>query len=119
MKNQLFLMAAAEMEKSMAIAPQDGLTCFNAACGYATASIAAGHDTKLPTAERERLVERYETRAVELLRQAKQAGWFQRRGAVASLTNDPDLTPLRVREDFKAFLRELQSPKVTPPSNPK
>jgi hypothetical protein len=101
--------AVTEAEKAVAIAPGDGLTCFNAACTYANISVAAGRDVKLPERERQRLAERYASRATELLRQAKQAGWFQRRGAVASLTNDPDLIPLREREDFTALMRELHA----------
>jgi hypothetical protein len=104
----------AEDEKGVAIAPGDGLTCYNAACTYASIFEAAGRETKSSRAERER----YASRAVELFRQAKTAGFFHRRGAVTSLTNDPDINPLREREDFKALLRELQSVGVAPGSAP-
>src|SRR5262249_14273730 len=101
--------AVVEVETGVAMAPGDGLTCYNAACTNASIFVAAGHDTKLSTTERQRLAEHYATRAIELFRQSKKAGFFQRRGTVTSLTNDPELAPLREREDFKAFMRELES----------
>jgi serine/threonine-protein kinase len=98
-----------EMERGVAIAPGDGMTCYNGACGYANGSVAARRDTKLPNAERERLAERYASRSMELLRQAKQAGFFQALARVNSLSNDPDMAPLRERQDFKRFVQEVQS----------
>jgi serine/threonine-protein kinase len=106
--------AVAEVEKGVAIAPQDGLTCYNAGCGYAIISAAAGRDTKLPAMERVQQAERYAYRAVELLRQTQRAGLFHRLGAVAFMAKDPDLDPLRNRDDFKVFLREVQSSRPIP-----
>jgi serine/threonine-protein kinase len=99
----------AEAEKGVAIAPQDGLTCYNASCAYANISAAAGRDPKLPAIERRQQAERYASRAVELLRQTKQAGLFHRVAAVDFMFKDPDLDPLRGREDFEALMREVHS----------
>src|SRR5262249_22394486 len=71
--------AVVEVEKAVVMAPGDGLTCYNAACGYANSSVVAGRDLKLSKTERQRLAERYASRAVGLLRQAKEDGYFQRR----------------------------------------
>jgi hypothetical protein len=101
--------AVAQVEKGVGIAPHDGLTCYNASCTYANISVAAGRDTKLSAKERERLAERYASRAMRLLHLTKQAGFLQRLGKVASMAHDPDFDPLRKREDFKALMRELRS----------
>jgi len=111
--------AVATVEKGVGIAPHDGLTCYNASCTYANISVAVGRDTKLSAKEREQLAERYASRAMGLLYLTKQAGFLQRLGKVASMAHDPDFDPLRKREDFKALMRELQSPQETPSSNPK
>jgi tetratricopeptide (TPR) repeat protein len=108
--------AVAEVEKGLVIAPQDGLTRYNASCGYATISAAIGQDMKLPVKERQQQAERYALRAVELLRQTKQAGLFHRVAAVDFMAKDPDLDSLRGREDFKALMRELQAVNETPRS---
>jgi serine/threonine-protein kinase len=106
--------AVAEVEKGVTIAPQDGLTCYNASCAYAGIAAASGRDAKLPALERQQQAERYALRAVELLRQTKKAGLFQRVAAVTFMTKDPDLDPIRDREDFRAFLREVQPSKPNP-----
>jgi serine/threonine-protein kinase len=105
--------AVAEAEKGVTIAPQDGLTCYNASCAYANIAAASGRDPKLPATERRRQAEQYALRAIELLRQTKQAGLFQRVAAVTFMAKDPDLASIRDREDFKAFLREVQSANQT------
>jgi tetratricopeptide (TPR) repeat protein/tRNA A-37 threonylcarbamoyl transferase component Bud32 len=67
--------------------------CYNFACIY---SLASAKD-----AARQ---QEYGQRAVALLRQAVQAGYKN----VALLKKDPDLDPLRQREDFQMLLAELQ-----------
>ncbi len=67
---------------------------YNFACIYSVAS------NKIIDKKRE-----YVDRAMELLQQAVKAGWKD----PAHLKKDPDLDPLRDREDFKTLLAELEA----------
>jgi serine/threonine-protein kinase len=94
--------AAAEAED---LAQAKGLTArnfYDAARVHARVSAAVGKDTAQPPAER------HAARAVELLAQARAAGFFKDRANVEQAKKDPDLDPLRGREDFKKFLGELE-----------
>jgi hypothetical protein len=53
--------------------------------------------------------EEYAGQALALLRRARAAGFFQDRRKVAYLKKDPDLAPLRSREDFRKFVAELEA----------
>ncbi len=53
------------------------------------------------------LQEQFAKRAVELLTQAKNAGYFRDPRLVEKLKKDPDYDPVRQRADFQAFLRGL------------
>jgi tetratricopeptide (TPR) repeat protein len=53
--------------------------------------------------------EAYAGRALALLRRARAAGFFQDRRKVEYLKKDPDLAPLRSREDFRKFVAELEA----------
>jgi serine/threonine protein kinase/tetratricopeptide (TPR) repeat protein len=88
--------------------PRDGNTLYNLACVHALASAAARKDDKRAAGEREKLAERYATRAVELLARARAAGYFKVAGHVADLDTDPDLEPLRPRADYKRLYGELK-----------
>ena len=82
---------------------------YNAACLLSLSSSAAAGDKKLPEPKRKELAERYAVRAVELLGQARLAGFFKNPKNIAHLTKDSDLGALRTRADYKKFLHELQS----------
>jgi serine/threonine protein kinase/tetratricopeptide (TPR) repeat protein len=69
---------------------------YNAACVYAQAARLVSDD--MPQ------VERYGTQAVELLRKALISGFKDR----ALLKKDSDLDPVRMREDFKKLMTELE-----------
>jgi tetratricopeptide (TPR) repeat protein len=62
-------------------------------------------DARLADAKRKELARNYADRAVELLRQAVKAGWND----AARLMHDPQLSPLRGREDFKKLIADLLS----------
>jgi tetratricopeptide (TPR) repeat protein len=78
----------------------DGPLLYNAACVHALAA----KDTSDTT-----LKEQWASRAVELLSQARMAGFFKERRALEGMKNDDDLAALRQREDFKKLLRELDA----------
>jgi tetratricopeptide (TPR) repeat protein len=72
---------------------------------YALCSRAAGADSHVPSAQRDRLAEQYAARAVALLAQAQAGGRFQTPEAREELGQDPDFAPLRARPDFQELLR--------------
>jgi tetratricopeptide (TPR) repeat protein len=74
--------------------------CCEAACVCSLASAAAKEATQR---------EAYAGQALVLLRRAQAAGFFKDRLKVEHLKRDPDLAPLRSREDFKNFVAELQT----------
>ena len=65
----------------------------------------ADKDAKLDKAKAKALAESYANRAQELLRQAVVVHGFRN---VTSLKQDPNLAPLREREEFKKLLAELE-----------
>jgi hypothetical protein len=77
---------------------------YNIACVFSGSSAAAAKDSKLTPADRTRLKAQYADRAMESLHQAVAKG-FQK---TAVLKSDPDLAPLRSREDFQKLVQELE-----------
>jgi serine/threonine-protein kinase len=102
--------AKAEAE-AVELARAPGLTdeaLYFLACAYAQAAAAAGKDAQLPPAQRDRLAERYAAAAVEALKKAKAAGWFNDPAHLPTMKEDDDLTPLRERSDYRRFVSELE-----------
>jgi thiol-disulfide isomerase/thioredoxin/tRNA A-37 threonylcarbamoyl transferase component Bud32 len=84
--------------------PADPNDLYNAACFLANASELAGRDRGLPGAEQRHLADSYARQAVELLQRSVRAGFND----LAHLNEDPDLTPLRERADFRALVADLE-----------
>ena len=80
----------------------------------ALSSAAAGKDSKLSEADQTRLAKQHAGRAVGLLQQAREAGYFQDAARVANLKTDSDLAPLRARADFQKLLAELEETATKP-----
>jgi hypothetical protein len=76
---------------------------------------AAEKDTRVPEARRKQLARGYADQAMDLLRQAVKAG----QNNVGDLKGDPDLDPLRGREDFKKLIAELEAKLKVGDSGPK
>jgi serine/threonine protein kinase/tetratricopeptide (TPR) repeat protein len=94
-------------KEANAMAQRAGLgnvNLYNIACVFCRASTAAGNDGKLAPAERNRLKAQYSDRAIEFLRRSV-AGGFQDATAMKA---DPDLAPLRSREDFRKLVQEVE-----------
>jgi hypothetical protein len=77
---------------------------YKAACVLAGCTPLAAKDAKLPEARRQELAKEYADRAVAALRQAVADGYRD----AAQLRKDPDLDPLRGRDDFRKLLAELE-----------
>jgi tetratricopeptide (TPR) repeat protein len=100
--------AATEVESALAIPSPTGFVLANAASTLAQCSAAAKRDMGLSETEREKLTERYAARAVGLLKEAYDYGFFGWRAAVEENEQDPDLEPLRDRDDFRKLMRKLK-----------
>ena len=85
------------------------LNLYNAGCLLSLSSTAAARSKGLPIPKRKELAERYATRALGLLTDARVAGFFKDPKSIAYIAKDSDLEALRTRADFKKFLQELQS----------
>jgi eukaryotic-like serine/threonine-protein kinase len=77
---------------------------YDAACFLCNCVTIAGKDAQLAEAKRTELAKNYADRAITLLRQAVTRGFKD----AAHMKKDPDLEPLRAREDFKKLLAELE-----------
>lgn len=100
--------AVAEIDamEAKGIEPDQGL--YNFACTYSLAIVAAERDLNLTESERSKLAQEYGKRAVEMLRKARDRGFFTP-FTINYLENDSDLSALRSLEDFRLLLQELKS----------
>jgi tetratricopeptide (TPR) repeat protein len=71
------------------------------------ASAAAAQDMKQSPANRDRLANNFAADAVQLLTQARNAGYFKNPGQIDHMETDEDLHPLRKRDDFKKLWSEI------------
>jgi serine/threonine protein kinase/Tfp pilus assembly protein PilF len=94
--------AVAEAEALLQGDPLPPYLLYDAACVYALAS-GRVRDAAV--------TDKYAARALALLRQVQQTGWFDDPAQVEHLKQDTDLEPLRSRADFQKLLAALQAPK--------
>lgn len=87
------------VERQLAAAGPDPTLRYNAACVYAQAST----DTDL-AADRS---EEFARRAIELLNECRSSNYFENASHMANARRDPDLDPLRRRQDFKEQFPEF------------
>lgn len=83
---------------------------YNAACVHALAAAAVSKEQGRPPSEREVTAECYATSAVALLARARDSGYFQDPSALQELRKNPDLDPLRPRDDFRKWLMDASFP---------
>jgi serine/threonine protein kinase len=108
--------AAAEVEKLIGERQTQGRNLLLFAKEHSLCAAAAADDAKLPPAERAKLVDKYGSRAVELLRMAQTAGFFQDPAQLSQLSGK-DFTAIRSRPDFQGLVAELdkEAAKRSPP----
>jgi serine/threonine protein kinase/tetratricopeptide (TPR) repeat protein len=87
-------------------APGDS-TFFELARVYSLASAAAGADARLTLERRRQEADGYAQRGIDLLGEARNAGFFKVPANLEKLRKDPDLEALRSREDFQQLLGKL------------
>jgi tetratricopeptide (TPR) repeat protein len=95
-------------DEAEALARRDGLTSlnvYNIACLYSRSSAAAERDPKLSPADRTRLKVRYAERALDFLSDAVSRGYTH----PVAMRADPDLEPLRSRDDFRKLIADLEA----------
>jgi hypothetical protein len=78
---------------------------YNAACYLSRCVALAGKDAQLAEPARRELAQGYADRAMALLRHAVARGYKD----AAHMKNDPDLQPLRGREDFKIMAADVEA----------
>src|SRR5262249_6231037 len=100
--------ATQEADTLAAAAPSTGEMQYPAACIYSLSVAACLADTRLSQAEQQALAEQYAGRAMALLAKAQALGFFRTAGKREQVAKDTDLDPLRSREDFQKWLRELE-----------
>lgn len=100
--------ATAEAREVSGRGSVSGSRLYSGACVHGLSIAAAGRDSGLGPAARQELVEGYASRAVELLAKAHTGGYFNTPALVEHLKKDPDLAPLRFREDFQKLLAQLE-----------
>jgi tetratricopeptide (TPR) repeat protein len=105
--------AKARTERAVSLAPASPRMAWLAACNYAEASDRVG-DQGLSPSERRDLVNSYRARAMEMLRRARDLGRFKE-PAYVKLLGCSEFNPLRGREDFEQFVRELGGIGPNPP----
>jgi eukaryotic-like serine/threonine-protein kinase len=76
-------------------------TLYNLACVCSLCSTAVRLDAQLAKAEQERRAEQCAARAVELLKRAKAAGFFEAAARMEEMRKDKDLDALRERRDYQ------------------
>ncbi len=104
----------ATAEQALARLPHSGLALFYVACCFSLASDAVAHFSPMPPDEKLRCVEQYQARAVELLHAAAETGLFLQPHQYTGLkSDDPDLAPIRGRQDFQRFVAGLKEPAAT------
>jgi eukaryotic-like serine/threonine-protein kinase len=80
---------------------------YNVGCLLAQCAALADKDSRLSAEKRKELAQSYADRAVEMLREAIRVGFQDAK----HMKNDPDLDPLRLRDDFKKLVSELEAKK--------
>lgn len=105
--------AAAEVETLLADGHVQGSNLYTFAYVYSICSAAAVNDARLVPAEREKLADEYGRHAVELLRKAQAAGYFQDPDRLGRMKLNKDLDAIRSRPDFQGVLAGLEK-KVKP-----
>jgi tetratricopeptide (TPR) repeat protein/tRNA A-37 threonylcarbamoyl transferase component Bud32 len=99
--------AVAEVTELAGKARDDGDVLYHAACVHALSSAAALKDSRPAPTDRAARAEQYSVEAVELLRKARAAGYFNSPARIGQLTKDVSLAPLRSCEDFQKLVAGL------------
>jgi serine/threonine protein kinase/tetratricopeptide (TPR) repeat protein len=95
---------ANEVGKGASVAPAN---LYNLACVFSLATAAVRQDDKRTAAERDQLAGQYATRGIEVLAEARAAGFFNDRQQIEQLKKDTDLDPIRSNQAFKKLVGEL------------
>jgi len=100
--------AAESAEKLSELDPHSGGSLYNAACGFALCSDAVCSESGEPSDEERAQADRYAARAIQLLGQCRQAGYFETPEKVDWAQKDSDLDSLRKRPEFQALIQSLR-----------
>lgn len=105
-----YLAAQAALGDLLGNKPPPPALFYDVACIHALCARAALVDATMPTEEREARANEFAQQAVELLRKAREAGFFLDPNQRTNFARDPDLDPLRDRPDFQDLARRINPP---------
>jgi tetratricopeptide (TPR) repeat protein len=97
---------------------EEGVILYNEACIFALAAAAIAKDLSRDPPGRAALAEQYAVHAIKSLAESRRAGFFEEPINAPLIRSDPDLDPLRSRNDFQIFLQDLTFP-VDPFARPR
>ena len=103
--------AVESADKLAELDPQNGRSLYNAACGFALCFAAARQEdaTDEPSGEVKGQAERYASRSIRLLEQARAIGYFNDPKRTDWLKEDTDFDSMRKRPEFEEWIRSLGS----------
>ncbi len=107
--------ATAEADELATKTVVSGGTLYDAACVFSLSNTAAMNDETLPQKQRHELAQQYAIRAVELLTEARESGFFDKPANVEHMKKDSDLDPIREEAGFKKLMEQLGDANPTNP----
>ena len=107
--------ATAEADEVTTKTVVSGGTLYDAACVFSLSNTAAMNDETLPQKQRHELAQQYAIRAVELLTEARESGFFDKPANVERMKKDSDLDPIREEAGFKKLMEQLGDANPTNP----
>jgi len=99
--------AAESAQKLTELDPQSGGSLYNAACGFALCSEAVFAECDEPSKKERAQADRYAARAIQLLGQCRDTGYFENPENVDWAEKDSDLNSLRKRPEFQSLMQSF------------
>jgi serine/threonine-protein kinase len=106
--------AVAEAEQLSRAPSPTGAMLYDLACVVALSAAAVSRDPRCPLPQREKCAEVWSHQALDLLRRAQRAGFFEQSRWIEHMKKDSDLDFLRSRDDFQRWLESLPAPGKAP-----
>lgn len=98
--------AAEDIDKMLRRPGISGDERYNCVCALSHVLAAVSKDARLSPAQRKQAEDAHAARALEVLTQLRQEGYFRDSDKQRLLSEDQDLTALRARADFKSWSKK-------------
>ena len=100
--------ATAEAEKLVSNLGTDGKKLYSVASVFSLSAKAAADDQSLDGDQRQQVAATYARRAIDLLHEVSDSGYFHQADNLQELRQHTDFDPIRSQEDFKALVGRLK-----------